>query len=516
MYIFKNALKSIGRSKGRNILTGLIVLVISFSACISLSIRSASDNASEEAIADLTITAQISVDREKMMENGEDRESRKEALSGIQDLSLEELETYAEADSVSDFYYTESASFNGGSLEPMETDWSSQELETDGNSQTEGTGKPEEKNDQMSRNQGDFTVTGYSSDAAMADFVEGSSSITEGEMFAEGSGDLTCVINSELAAYNDLEVGDTIMLTDPEESTRTYTLTVCGIYEKETEGDSVSGMMGASMPGADSANQIYVSTSTLETMLSQYDENTNEETDQGIHTMLTGTYVFASVDQYKKFEDEVRQMGLSDDYTVSSPDLASYEQSLEPLKNLSRYAGYFLLVIFGIGAVILIVVHVFVIRERKYEIGVLAAIGMKKWKICLQFLTESFCITLVALLIGAAAGAISSVPVTNALLAGQSVSAQQTQQRFGREMGGQPSGKPETDLPENTDASAEKNEDVPTQPGADYISSISSAADLQVFAEMIGIGIVLTLISGCAALTFIMRYDPLRILNSRD
>lgn len=38
MYILKNALKSISRSKGRNVLIGIIVLVISVAACIGLSI----------------------------------------------------------------------------------------------------------------------------------------------------------------------------------------------------------------------------------------------------------------------------------------------------------------------------------------------------------------------------------------------------------------------------------------------------------------------------------------------
>ena len=38
------------------------------------------------------------------------------------------------------------------------------------------------------------------------------------------------------------------------------------------------------------------------------------------------------------------EMGLSDDYTVSSSDLTSYEESLEPLQHLSEYAGYFLMV----------------------------------------------------------------------------------------------------------------------------------------------------------------------------
>ena len=43
MYIVKNALKCLGRSKGRSILIGVIVLVIAVSACIGLSIRQAAE-----------------------------------------------------------------------------------------------------------------------------------------------------------------------------------------------------------------------------------------------------------------------------------------------------------------------------------------------------------------------------------------------------------------------------------------------------------------------------------------
>lgn len=45
MYILKNTLKCISRAKGRNILIGIIVLVIAFSACVGLSIRQAAESA---------------------------------------------------------------------------------------------------------------------------------------------------------------------------------------------------------------------------------------------------------------------------------------------------------------------------------------------------------------------------------------------------------------------------------------------------------------------------------------
>ena len=50
MYIIKNAFRCIGRSKGRNILIGIIALVIATSACIGLSIRQSAENAKASAL----------------------------------------------------------------------------------------------------------------------------------------------------------------------------------------------------------------------------------------------------------------------------------------------------------------------------------------------------------------------------------------------------------------------------------------------------------------------------------
>ena len=52
--------------------------------------------------------------------------------------------------------------------------------------------------------------------------------------------------------------------------------------------------------------------------------------------------------------------------------------------------------------------------------------------------------------------------------------------------------------------------------GVEYVSTISSGVNLVVMLEMIGIGLLLTILSGCTALIFILRYDPLWILSNRD
>lgn len=65
--------------------------------------------------------------------------------------------------------------------------------------------------------------------------------------------------------------------------------------------------MGGFMAGADSSNQIYVSYQTLETILTQSEENattttdstTGETTTTALRSMLNGTYAFDSVSDYE-------------------------------------------------------------------------------------------------------------------------------------------------------------------------------------------------------------------------
>ena len=248
------------------------------------------------------------------------------------------------------------------------------------------------------------------------------------------------------------------------------------------------------------------------------------ESESKITGTLSATYSFVDTDAYYVFEEEVRTLGLSEDYTVSSSDISSFENSLAPLNTLSTMAGWFLIVILIIGGVILVVLNIFNVRERKYEVGVLTAMGMKKWKVATQFMCEILVVTMIAVMIGAAVGAVSSVPVTNALLEGQ-VQSQNNQQsqleeNFGRpgdfgggfpggSMGGMPS-----DFPGNLGGNNPFGDML--NGAADYITEVDSAMNLTVVFQMIGVGLLLTLVASAASVLFIMRYDPLKILANRD
>ena len=555
MYIIKNAFRCIGRSKGRNILIGIIALVIAISACIGLSIRQASENAKTTALEGLSITATISYDRANAMGQmgggrpggfggggGFDRDQFADLMGRASSLTLEEYQKYAEASTVQDFYYTLTAYFNGSeNFSPVsdETEDSESDGELNGSLEEENSGRPSGFPGGMGGmmggmfSSGDFSIIGYSSDSAMTAFINGNASIADGSMFEQGTSELICVISEELAMYNELAVGDTVIITNPSLETETYTLTVSGIYTSSENNDFSMSMFGASQ---DPANRIYMSAAALQTVLDASEENsttiTNDygrESESKITGTLSATYAFADTESYYAFETEVRSLGLSEDYKVSSSDISAYENSLAPLDTLSTMAGWFLIVILIIGGVILVVLNIFNVRERKYEVGVLTAMGMKKWKVAAQFMCEILVVTMIAVIIGAGVGAVSSVPVTNALLEGQvqSQNSQQSQmeENFGRpgdfgggfpggNMGGMPGGMP-SDIPDNIGGGKNPFGGM-FEGAANYITEVDSAMNLTVVFQMLGVGLLLTLVASAASVLFIMRYDPLKILANRD
>lgn len=161
--------------------------------------------------------------------------------------------------------------------------------------------------------------------------------------------------------------------------------------------------------------------------------------------------------------------------------------------------------------------------------------GMKKRKVAAQFICEILVVTMIAVILGACIGAVCSVPVTNMLLENQveSQNSQQTQvdQSFGRPgnmgqgfpggfSGGFPGGNGGGTIPSDISSDAGSDEGNPFgnifEGATDYISEVDSAMNLTVVFQMLGVGLLLTMVANAASVLFIMRYDPLKILANSD
>ncbi len=557
MYIIKNAVKSITRNKLRNILIGIIVLIISLSACVSLSIRQASEAAKEDTLNSLNVTAQISFDRRKAMDKMKDEASSQssdnsegksmdrgkfdfDVLQGSS-LTLDDYMKYTKALGDGDgYYYSGAFSLNAtGDLLPYGTSEDSDSSSDSDNSEKnksdnsdmpgfpggempqmggmgDGAGAPE-FGPPSRINKGDFTVTGYSSyDAMLSMFGEdGSYTVSDGKMFDESSDALECIISDELATYNNLSVGDKIELSNPSAEKETYKLKIVGIY-KNTDSSSQENNRFMSN---DPANNIYMNYAAFSKILAKSEKADNKTTDSNgnersavLSENLAFTYTFKDVDSYNSFSNKVYDLGLSDDYKVSSSDIQAYENSLAPLKTLSTTAMWFFFIVLGVGGAILITLNIFNLRERKYEVGALTAIGMKKSKVAAQFVTEILIVTFTALIIGASVGAVMSVPVTNTLLSNQIESSQSSSDKINENFGFKPDAQSRPNMPQIGERGTRGDRGAAVK----YVDSVSSATNLMVILELALVGLFLTLIASLAALISIMRYEPLKILSNRS
>ncbi|MCL2884448.1 MAG: FtsX-like permease family protein, partial [Oscillospiraceae bacterium] len=86
----------------------------------------------------------------------------------------------------------------------------------------------------------------------------------------------------------------------------------------------------------------------------------------------------------------------------------------------------FMLVVVILGAAILILLYALSIRERKYEIGVIRAMGMKKSRVARGLWYEIVVLTAVCLLLGVGVGDAVAQPISSALLTAQVQAAEST------------------------------------------------------------------------------------------
>lgn len=500
MYIFKNAWKSIVRSKGRNVLIGIVIVVIAISSCVALSIKNSANEIVKSNKESYDITGTLGIDREalraKAQSGGQDMRT---IMDGASTPTLADITKYADSKYIKSYSYTLNSSLNSTTITAVSNDATGGETNI-----VQDDRKMPSGGDVVSKFvRGDFNVTGFSSAAAMTNFVSGTYKITSGSMFLDTDTTNACVISDELATANTLKVGSKISFTNPSDETQIYEFTVAGIYTNTAADDETNMNIFSN-----AANQIVMSYTSLNKIV----EASKVNADTALRGQLSSIYNIKDADSVKPLKAELKTKGLNENYTITT-NVEGYEESLKPLTNLSNFATVFLILVLVIGGIILIVLNMINIRERKYEVGVLRAIGMKKSKVSLQFISELLIVTFMAITIGSLAGSIISVPTANYMLqneiATQKTAQSQVDDNFGRPGGGmvrQGGGGP-GGMMGGAFNSTQK---------VDYITQINAVISPMVLLQIALIGILLTLLSSTISIVLISRYEPLKILSNRS
>ena len=158
---------------------------------------------------------------------------------------------------------------------------------------------------------------------------------------------------------------------------------------------------------------------------------------------------------------------------------------------ISKIVTIFLVVVLVFGGVILLFLSVMAVRELKYEIGVLRAMGMKRGKVIVGMVCESLMIAILCLTIGLALSTTLSQPIADTLLEDQIRIAEEQRQNTGT------------------------MELIPGAEEQNTISEISVRLTPQAIGQIGGLALVLVLISSMAGILYITRFEPMKILSER-
>lgn len=508
MNFIKRAWLATKTKKGRTALLILVTSAILIFVLAGLTIKNAADSAKSEAGATVT----LSVNREAMMkafnpDSDSSSDDSSDDSSATTSVDLATAESIAEKDGVASYLFTTTTTATAG--DDISAISTSSSDDSDSSSDDSSDSNQPSSRGGMEMTSGDFTITGVNSTDYVSDFTSGTSEIIDGVGITSDTADNSAVISSDLADANDLSVGDTFTVTTTVDDTETsYTLTVVGIYENSSTATTAQMMSNASNP----QNNIYTNLTTADTMKGETD------------TLDSAVYTLSNPEDMDNFVDEVESEIDTDSYSVTSSD-EIYEQMLSPLNNISSIAQNIVILVAIAGAVILTLIVILSIRERRYEIGVLMSLGENRIKIIGQFFMELFMVTVVSLIIASFAGNFVGNVLGNQLLS-SSTSTEQTTQNSGLNGGGPG---------QDTNSSDSNNSDSGQKSGAPgdgggrgdmgnmvsmATSSTQAIDDLDIkltgtdVAKLGGIALLISFVSTILASIGIIRMKPKDILSS--
>ena len=365
----------------------------------------------------------------------------------------------------------------------------------------------DKENNKKMNNMGDFRITAYSNFAYLADFSEGNKKIVSGKMITKSSSDNEMVISKSLANKNNLKVGDEIEFNLPNNDDEKLKFKIVGIYSNTNEKNSNNFI---EINALNEANQIYTNLSSIESILSKQSDTSDKLIDNnGLDVKI---YLNKKSD-LSKFKKEVKQKGLSSYYKITT-NKDQIKESLKPIKNISKFSINFLIVVLVLGVIILSVINILNIRDRKYEIGVLRAIGMSKQKITLQFIYETLIISLFSLVIGTCIGLTIMKPITNKILESEINSYQEKITNNERNFGEGDFRKPSEQI-DRDEFKDIKNKNMKQDNNITYVDSLKVRLDFTTILELFGISILLAVCSTAISSIIINKYNPNKILQNR-
>lgn len=511
MNFIKRAMLSMKTKKGRTFLLCAVFSAILIFVLAGLTIQSAALTATENAKKSVGATVTLSANREAAMKKSQEGTTGEKPNPGsfsLTPVSLTQAEKIANLTNVKSYSFLSSSSAGAGEgITPISTESDSETTTSsaDSNDQTssEVEGAPQAGGRMgggptSDMNESDFQVSGVMNLSMTSNFSDATSEMTSGEAINDSDKDTNnVVIEQTLADANELKVGDTFKVTDPENNTKTYEVKIKGIYKTTENGDSMGMMFNFLNP----ANTLYTSYTFANTL----------KGDDAKDTIDSASYTLDDPKQMDTFVKAAEKVIDTESYSLQTNDQA-YQQMLQPLNNVASFAKNIVILVAAAGVIILTLIVMMTIRERRYEIGVLLSLGESRFKVVLQFFSEIIICMFVALVIATFSGNIVGNVVGEQLINQQTESVQQSVNNQGRPTekdgrgGEQRQGGPAAGGMSRMGASSAE--------AAKAIEELKISVQPKEIATLAGLGLLISFFSIVLSSIGILRLQPKKILTT--
>lgn len=260
------------------------------------------------------------------------------------------------------------------------------------------------------------------------------------------------IISKKFAQLNQLSINNKIRIFS-KDGKKELTLTIIGIY------NNVSLQADKNVNNQSYANQwndIYTSWDTMK-QSSLFED-----------ASCTVELYLKDPSDIVNLREELLEKGMPKSYLLSQ-DIDTYNQKMEPIHQLQEISSNMMYAVIFIGGMLLMIVSIMAVRERKYEVGVLRSMGMCRKDIAKGFLYESFIMTMIALVISLLISVVLALPLIEIIMNNQVLSI--------------------------------------------HLNQLLSSQNIIICTFM---SFVLALVSSAGGLFIIMRYEPRRILSEKD
>ncbi|AYY77858.1 ABC transporter permease [Listeria monocytogenes] len=501
MNFFKRAWLSMKARKGRSILQLIIFTVVCVLILSGFTIQSAADKASELAREQLGGTVTLTVDREKQMQTMREEASSSDSSSTeskpqfqSSPIDVSDANDLAKLNHVASYNYYSSTQALASGFDPIESsgDTSSSNDESSTTAETQGPGGGQGGPQMVDA---DLSISGLLDSATSTDFEAGTSELTSGVAITSADKDKNvAMVEENLAEENDWKVGDSFTVTSSDGNTK-ITLKIVGIYKTTDSGSDMAQNFSFLNP----YNKVYVPYTVANTIKGSDYKNT---VDSAVYTMDDAANISA-------FEKEAKKVDSIDwdTFKLDANDTL-YQQMIGPINSVASFSKNVVYIVSIAGALILGLLVMMQVRDRKYEMGVLLAIGEKRGKLIAQFFVEILIVALVSFGLAAASSHYVAQLAGNQLLAQQNSSTNETttstENRGPGGGGGQGGpggfGQSVSNLTKNTE----------------QIKELDIQVTLEDMLKMGGIGIGIAFISVLLPAALVLRMNPKTILTKQE